>query len=400
MNGRVKWFSRDKGYGFLVGEDGRDRFFGVRDVMGADLPAVGDEVDYEPREGARGPAASNISILSSRKEQAERSYNSGKIECPHCRTLVYPRLVTYKGNADKSLCPLCGGMIKDFVGKWRLLPVAIVIAAIVIAMSAAALFSYRSKSGQARSSLAGANVVTNPSNGSGSNAPINYVPNAPQQAVGAVVAWARREQASQLSQWLRKRPKPPACTARDGGKDVLPDEVRYHLVEDANVRQRILSGLEPVLPLVGCSDARGIVLYHGQTVSAFNLPNNQIAITPDASYFDPHYTPDEHIFYTLGILRLFLAREIFDQMIPVEQPSNGLTVGDMQLRRDLKVNYLAAITSLTVDRDPEILERAALDISLYGNSKTVEDYTTGRTRSAPTLQQIQDVFGAAKQDFK
>ena len=87
-------------------------------------------------------------------------------------------------------------------------------------------------------------------------------------------------------------------------------------------------------------------------------------------------------------------------MIPVEQPGEGLTLGDMRLRHELKVNYMAAIASLTIDNDSEILNRAALDISLNGNSKTVEDYTTGRTRSEPTLQQIQDVFGAARQDFR
>jgi hypothetical protein len=180
----------------------------------------------------------------------------------------------------------------------------------------------------------------------------------------------------------------------------LPDAVRYHLLDDSEKRRQILAGLEPVLLLVGCSDAQGLVLYKGQSIAAFSLPGNQIAITPDASYFSPSYTPDEHIFHPLGILRLFLAREIFKQLIPVGEPSNGLTVGDMRLRQELKINYLAAIASLSIDNDPQILERAALDVSLYDNPKNVEDYTSGRTQSEPSLQQIQNVFGAAKQDFK
>lgn len=264
---------------------------------------------------------------------------------------------------------------------------AILTGATLIALGIFAVVSFRQKSQQA-------NVQ------GGVHAPSNYVPRAPQQAVEATVAWARREQTARLQSWLRRHQPPPVCSAVATDQSILPDSVRYHTVEDERVRRQLLAGLEPVLRLVGCPGVQGLVLYEGQTVSASNLPNNQIAITPDASYFSRHGAPDERIFRTLGILRVFLAREVFKQMIPVEQPGDGLTLGDMRLRHELKVNYLAAIASLTIDDDPEILDRAALEISLYGNSKTVEDYTTGRTRSEPTLQQIQDVFGAARQDFR
>ena len=269
----------------------------------------------------------------------------------------------------------------------KLVLLALVIGAILIALSIFTLLFIRQKSQQA-------NVQV------GVNAPSNYVPRAPQQAVEATVAWARGEQAAQLQSWLQRHQPPPVCSAVATDQSTLPDSVRYHTVEDERVRRQLVAGLEPVLRLVGCPDVQGLVLYKGQTVSASNLPNNQIAITPDASYFSRHGAPNERIFRTLGILRVFLAREVFKQMIPVEQPGEGLTLGDMRLRHELKVNYMAAIASLTIDNDSEILNRAALDISLNGNSKTVEDYTTGRTRSEPTLQQIQDVFGAARQDFR
>jgi cold shock protein len=387
MNGRVKWFSQDKGYGFLVGDDGLERFFGVRDVHGADLPGPGDEISYEPREGTKGPAASSVKITSSAKDQAEKVFTSGKVECPHCHSLVYPRLVTYRGSADKSLCPLCGRTIRDFVGKWRWIPLVAIATAVLIALAVAAIISYR----QRRPDV---NVQVT------SNAPPDYVPRAPEQAVDAAVTWARGEKAAQLQSWLRRHSPPRVCKANAVDQTSLPDTIRYHLLDDSEKRRQIIAGLEPVLRLVGCSHAQGLALYKGQSTAAFSLPSNQIAITPDASYFSSSYTPDEHIFHPLGILRIFLAREIFKQLIPVEEPGAGLSVGDMRLRHDLKADYLASVASLTLDNDPEILERAALDIDLYGNPKTVDDYTTGRVHSYPSLQQIKDVFGAARQDFR
>lgn len=387
MNGRVKWFSQDKGYGFLVGDDGLERFFGVRDVLGADLPAAGDDVSYDPREGVKGPAAGSVTITSRAKDRAEKIFTGGKVECPHCHNIVYPRLVTYRGRADKSLCPLCGRTIRDFVGKWRWIPLVAIAGAALIALAVAAIISHRQRRPDVN-----VQVTT--------NAPPSYVPRASQQAVEAAVTWARREQTSQLQNWLRRQPSPPVCRASPVDQSSLPDAVRYHLVDDAEKRRQLLAGLEPIFRLVGCSNAQGLVLYKGQSTAAFSLPGNRIAITPDASYFSPSYMPDERIFHTLGSLRLFLAREIFKQLIPVEDLGGGLTVGDMRLRQELKVDYLAAVASLTVDNDPQILEQAALDVSLYGNPKTVEDYTSGRTQSEPTLQQIQDVFGAARQDLR
>ncbi len=55
-------------------------------------------------------------------------------------------------------------------------------------------------------------------------------------------------------------------------------------------------------------------------------------------------------------LRIFLAREIFRQMVPVEKPSANLNEADMLLRRDLKLNYLAGLVSLTIDKDPSIFD--------------------------------------------
>src|SRR5205807_8229501 len=133
---------------------------------------------------------------------------------------------------------------------------------------------------------------------------------------------------------------------------------------DAKTKERLLSALEPVLKLVGCSNTQGIVLYKGDNVYAGNLAGGQIAITPGDPYFGGS-PPEEKIFHNLAELRIFLAREIFGQMVPVDKPSADLNEADMLLRRDLKLNYLAAITSLLLDHDPAILDRVVLDLDLY-----------------------------------
>lgn len=96
-----------------------------------------------------------------------------------------------------------------------------------------------------------------------------------------------------------------------------------------------------MLKLAGCTNAQGVVLYKGQNVYAVSLDGGQIAITPGALYFAGS-PPEERIFHNLAELRIFLAREIFRQMIIMETPSEGLNQADMVLRRELKLNYLAA----------------------------------------------------------
>jgi hypothetical protein len=217
----------------------------------------------------------------------------------------------------------------------------------------------------------------------------------PESAVEDVVKWARDAGASSLKSWLQKQPAPPFCTAPAVDRNALPDEVKYHVADDPKIKERLLSALDPVLKLVGCSNAQGMVLYKGPTVYAFNLGKGQIAITPSDSFFVGS-PPDEKIFHPLAELRIFLAREVFRQMVPVEKASAGLNESDMWLRRELKLSYLATIMSLTLDHDPAMLDGIALDVELYGKPYAIASGTQG----APDLNQIKDVFGAAKQDYR
>ena len=62
MQGKVKWFNAEKGYGFIEGQDGKDVFvhFSAIEQEGFKTLDEGQEVDFEVVEGARGPQAANV----------------------------------------------------------------------------------------------------------------------------------------------------------------------------------------------------------------------------------------------------------------------------------------------------------------------------------------------------
>ena len=60
--GKVKWFSGDKGYGFIEQESGSDLFVHANDVYGAALQE-GDTVEFEVGEGKKGPCAKDVKTV-------------------------------------------------------------------------------------------------------------------------------------------------------------------------------------------------------------------------------------------------------------------------------------------------------------------------------------------------
>ncbi|MFZ7101331.1 MAG: cold-shock protein [Peptococcaceae bacterium] len=65
MQGKVKWFNAEKGYGFIEGEDGKDVFvhFSAIQTEGFKTLDEGQAVSFEVVEGARGPQAANVEKL-------------------------------------------------------------------------------------------------------------------------------------------------------------------------------------------------------------------------------------------------------------------------------------------------------------------------------------------------
>ena len=105
MNGRVKSFSEDKGYGFLIDSEGEVRYFSASGICGAESIQPGTAVSFDPTDA--GTIAVNVQSLRS--------------TCKNCNNEVVPKVslqsrlhspITYSSDWDQEVmrfeCPLCG----------------------------------------------------------------------------------------------------------------------------------------------------------------------------------------------------------------------------------------------------------------------------------------------------
>ncbi len=65
LKGTVKWFDSEKGFGFIVTEDGKDLFvhYSAINASGHKTLEQGQNVTFDITEGNRGEQASNVTVI-------------------------------------------------------------------------------------------------------------------------------------------------------------------------------------------------------------------------------------------------------------------------------------------------------------------------------------------------
>lgn len=70
MEGTVKWFNRAKGYGFIIGTDGKEYFVHHSALAQGTFLRDNDRVSFDPAENERGMQATNVTLLQKGSEIA------------------------------------------------------------------------------------------------------------------------------------------------------------------------------------------------------------------------------------------------------------------------------------------------------------------------------------------
>ena len=127
MRGQVKWFSYERGYGFITDERSQDYYFSVRDVLGSNLPSSGDEVEFKPESTERGLRATAVRIVKANPRRGDE-----REECERCGKKMIPRLITYQGEVQRSVCPFCGETHRRFAIPRFLLVIVVIVLFVIL----------------------------------------------------------------------------------------------------------------------------------------------------------------------------------------------------------------------------------------------------------------------------
>ncbi len=113
MEGKIKKLIKDRGFGFITAEDGKDVFFHRSSLVGEDFDSLEEDivVNFDLERGPKGNRAVNVKVGGpfQRKEGGEPM----QAYCMKCRTkreMKNPKAITMKNGrpATQGVCPVCG----------------------------------------------------------------------------------------------------------------------------------------------------------------------------------------------------------------------------------------------------------------------------------------------------
>ncbi len=125
--GIVKWFSEEKGYGYITDKSSNDLYFGVKDIIGAELPSNGDKVKFEEYLGKESVGAAKEIIILEKKNPSFK-----KIHCDSCDADIKPKHWHFGGTDYTNIktaymCPNCGNSLYETGGGFNKLAKFILI---------------------------------------------------------------------------------------------------------------------------------------------------------------------------------------------------------------------------------------------------------------------------------
>ena len=81
MEGIVKWFNRQKGYGFITGDDEQEYFVHHSALAEGTFIRDNDRVSFEPADSEKGKQAQNVTLLQKGSEiEKEKEETFGEKE--------------------------------------------------------------------------------------------------------------------------------------------------------------------------------------------------------------------------------------------------------------------------------------------------------------------------------
>lgn len=67
MKGRIKYYNKERGFGFIIGEDNKDYYMHISNVKSFQLPEQGRPVEFTESSNEKGPCAIDIFVLENKK---------------------------------------------------------------------------------------------------------------------------------------------------------------------------------------------------------------------------------------------------------------------------------------------------------------------------------------------